>query len=79
MQPGNFINVFLARHVSGKYSHHQDHQMLSCSTWFSVPSFWMGGSLESRCIVRVCGADGAVHGTHDLSSGAENHTLQLST
>jgi len=27
--------------------------MLSCSIWFSVPSFWMGGGLESRCVVRV--------------------------
>ena len=38
--------------------------MLSCSIWFSAPSFWMGGGLESRCVGRVCGADGAVrHGT----------------
>ena len=36
--------------------------MLSCSIWFSVPSFWMGGGLESRCVGRVYGADGAVHG-----------------
>jgi len=36
--------------------------MLSCSIWFSAPSFWMGGGLESRCIGRVCGADGAVRG-----------------
>ena len=32
--------------------------MLSCSIWFSAPSFWMGGGLESRCIGRVYGADG---------------------
>jgi len=25
MQQGNFIDVFLARHVSGTYDHHQDH------------------------------------------------------
>ena len=37
--------------------------MLSCSIWFSAPSFWMGGSLESRCVGRVYGADGAVHRT----------------
>ena len=37
--------------------------MLSCSIWFSAPSFWMGGGLESRCVGRVCGADGAMHGT----------------
>jgi len=34
--------------------------MLSCSIWFSAPSFWMGGDLESRCVGRVYGADGAV-------------------
>ena len=37
--------------------------MLSCSILFSAPSFWMGGGLESRCVGRVYGADGAVHGT----------------
>ena len=25
MQQGNYINVFLARHVSGTYVHHQEH------------------------------------------------------
>jgi len=24
-QQGNFINVFLVRHVSGTYAHHQEH------------------------------------------------------
>jgi len=37
--------------------------MLSCSIWFSLPSFWMGGGLDSRCVSRVYGADGAMHGT----------------
>ena len=37
--------------------------MLSCSIWFTAPSFWMGGGLESRCVGHVYGADGAVHGT----------------
>jgi len=37
--------------------------MLSCSIWFSAPSFWMGGGLENRCVGRVYSADGAVHGT----------------
>jgi len=60
MQQGNFINVFLARHVSGTYAHHQEHWMLCCSIWFSAPSFWMGGVLESLCVGRVYGADGAV-------------------
>ena len=25
MQPGNFIDILLARHVSGTYAHHQEH------------------------------------------------------
>jgi hypothetical protein len=76
MQQGNFINVFLARHVSGPYANHQEHQTLSCSIWFCAPCFWMGGGLESRCIGRVCGADGARHDphrTHDLYSGCQDH------
>jgi len=60
MQQGNFIDVFLARHVSGTYAYHQERQMLSCSIWFSASSFWMGGGLESRCVGRVYGADGAL-------------------
>jgi len=66
MQQGNFINIFLARHISGTCAHHQEHWMLSYSTWFSAPSFWMGGGLESRCVGRVYGADGARHGTIKL-------------
>jgi len=65
MQLGNFINVFLAQHVSGTYAHRQAHWMLCCSIRFSAPSFWMGCGLESRCVGRVCGAaDGAPHHTH---------------
>jgi len=60
MQQGNFIDLFLARHVSGTYAHHQEHLMLSCSIWFSAPSFWVGGGLESRCVGLVYSADGAV-------------------
>jgi len=37
--------------------------MLSCSIWFSAPSFWMGGGLDRRCVGRA--------------DGAENHVLQL--
>ena len=37
--------------------------MLSCSMRFSAPSFWMGGGLESCCVGRVYGADGAVRRT----------------
>ena len=32
---------------------------MSCSIWFSAPSFWMGGGLESHCVSCVYGADGA--------------------
>ena len=60
MQKGNFIDVFLARHVSGTYANQQEHYMLSCSMWFSALKFCMGGGLESRCVGRVYGADGAV-------------------
>jgi len=50
----------------------------------------MGGGLESRCVGRVYGADGALYGTirtvhttrlsrppHIHKLGAENHMLQL--
>ena len=41
--------------------------MLSCSIWFSAPSFWIGGGLDSRCVGCVFVADGALrresHGT----------------
>jgi len=53
--------------------------MLSCSIWFSAPSLWIdGGGLESRCVGRVYGADGAVRRhhqqpTHDLRSGSQDH------
>ena len=70
MQQGNFTDVFLARHVSGTYTLHQEHQMLSCSIWFSAPSFWMGGGLESRCVGR---ARHHPHRTHDLRSGSQDH------
>jgi len=36
----------------------------------------MGGGLESRCVGRVCGADGAQHHphcAHDLHSGSQDH------
>jgi len=51
--------------------------MFSCSIRFSAPSFWMGGGLESRCVGRVCGADGAArhnpHRTHYPRSGSQDH------
>ena len=37
--------------------------MLSRSIWFSAPSFWIGGGLESRCVRPVYGVDGAVRHT----------------
>jgi hypothetical protein len=71
MKQGNFINVFLARHVSDTYAHHQEHYMFSCSIWFSAPSFWVGGGLESCCVGRVCGADGAVHSCNSTSNAPD--------
>ena len=50
--------------------------MLSCSIWFSAPSFWMGDGLESLCVGLEYGADGDVHhphSTHDLRSGSQYH------
>ena len=43
--------------------------MLGCSIWFSAPSFWMSGGLESCCVGRVYGAEGAVR----LRSGSQDH------
>ena len=50
--------------------------MLSRSMWFSVPSFWMGGGLESSWVGSVNGADGArhhPHRSHYLRSGSQDH------
>ena len=54
--------------------------MLIYIVWFSAPNFWIGGGLESRCVGRVYGADGAVrvarhhpHHKHDLRSGSQDH------
>ena len=50
--------------------------MLSCSIWFSAPSFWMDGGLESLCVGRVYGADGKQHHphrTHDPRSSSQDH------
>jgi len=55
--------------------------MLSCSIWFSAPSLWMCGGLDSRCVGRVYGVDGAVlsHGTihtvHTTYAAAVKTTL----
>ena len=68
-QQGNFINVYLVRHVSGTCAHHQEHWMLSYSIWFSAPIFWMGGGLESRQHV----ARHHPHRTHDLRSRSQDH------
>ena len=51
--------------------------MLSCSIWFSAPSFWMGGGLERPCAGRVCGADGAVHG--NIRTLHTTHSAALKT
>ena len=51
--------------------------MLNCSIWFSAPSLWMGGGLESCCVGHVYGAEGAVRPPLIQKLGAENHMLQL--
>ena len=51
--------------------------MSCCSIWFSVPSFWMGGSPESRCVGRVYGADVAVHG--NIRTAHTTYTAALKT
>ena len=38
---------------------------------FCTNFFCMGGGLETRCVGRVYGADGAVHGT--IRSGSQDH------
>ena len=54
--------------------------MFSCSIWFSAPSLWMDGGLESRCVGRVYGADGAVHGTvHTTYAAALKTTIHPQT
>jgi len=49
--------------------------MLSCSVWFCALSMCMGGGLESRCVGRVYGADGArhVHPTHATALKTTTH------
>jgi len=55
--------------------------MLSCSKWFSAPSSWIGGGLESRCVGRVYGANVAArqhpHRAHDLRSGSQDQLTYL--
>ena len=51
--------------------------MLSCSIWFSAPSFWMGGGLESRCVGRVYGADGAAHDGNNANCSLSSQALSL--
>ena len=71
MQQGNFIDVSLAWHVSGTYTHHQKHWMFCCSTWFSAPSFWMGGGLESCCVTH--GTIRTVHASYAAALKTTTH------
>jgi len=47
--------------------------MSSCSIWFTAPSFWMGGGLESRRVGRVYGADVATHMTYAAALKTTTH------
>ena len=71
MQQGDFTNEFLARHVSGTYAHHQKHQMLSCSIWFSAPSFWMG--VYTRLTQRLSRPPPIVHTTYAAALKTTTH------
>jgi len=53
--------------------------MLSFSIWFSAPSFWMGGGLESRCVGRVYGADGTVRTIDTTYAAAVKTTIHPQT
>ena len=82
MQQGNFIGVFLARHVSGTYAHHQEHQMLSCCIWFCAPSLLMGGGLESRYVgrtVRMVLSHGTIRTVHTTYAAALKTTTHPKT
>ena len=43
---------------------HGQQNIKICNIRFSAPSFWVGGGLDSRCVGRVYGADGARHYPH---------------
>jgi len=45
--------------------------------WYSAPSFWMGGGLESRCVGRVYGADGALQLFHEEDARSNNPQVLL--
>ena len=49
--------------------------MLSCSIWFSAPSFGWGGGIESLCVGRVYGADGAVREQHAATAATERNDV----
>jgi len=49
--------------------------MLSYSIWFSAPSFWMGGGLESRCVGRVYVADAATQHLMLLMMGVRTRNM----
>jgi hypothetical protein len=53
--------------------------MLSCSLWFSAPSFWVGGGLESRSVVRVYGADGTARSRGTIRTVHTTYTAALKT
>jgi Ca2+/Na+ antiporter len=53
--------------------------MLSYSIWFSLPSLWLDGGLESRCIGHVYGANGAVRTVHTTYAVALKTTTHPKT
>ena len=52
---------------------------IRCCIWFSALTLWMGGGLQSRCVDRVYGADGAVRLSHMAPSSPKSNIRLHST
>ena len=66
MQQGNFINVFLARHVSGTYAHHQEQLDVELQHAVFCTEFLDGWwSCEPLCTVRMGHGCNSISNAHD--------------
>jgi hypothetical protein len=74
MQLGNFIDIFLTRHVSDTYAHHQEHYMLSCSVG---RVYGADGAVHGTIRTAHTTYTAALKATTHPNIGAENHMLQL--
>jgi len=66
MQQGNFIDVFLARHVSGTYAHHQELLSLLSSNSTKTADGSSPGWPVPEAVIKVVRApdDGCQHTKH---------------